>query len=281
MTNKYLISLFILSGVVYSQNLEGQFEEAAHFNPIGTISKDVVSFAEDFYKMPGQLSMISSDDWMKVAAFGAVTGLLITQDISISNGLRNNVDKSANHFLQVGEFYGSPRSAALFPIGFYAAGLLINDEDLRTTGRQLFESILLSGLVVQGMKIVAGRARPYMNDGADDFDFFKTNNDDNSFPSGHTVVAFTISSVLANRFKNTYASIGFYSLASLTAYQRIQSGNHWFSDTFVAAAIGILIGSTITGLNESDSEDSSISNNLHVSPYYSGKTMGLSLNLDF
>jgi membrane-associated phospholipid phosphatase len=109
---------------------------------------------------------------------------------------------------------------------------------------------LVSGLIAQTLKFSLGRARPYLNKGAYYFNPITPNNDYNSFPSGHTIVAFTISTVLSRRFNNTYASIGLYTLASLTAYQRIYSNNHWFSDTFLSAAIGIVVGNSIVEIQD-------------------------------
>ena len=61
-------------------------------------------------------------------------------------------------------------------------------------------------------------------------------------PSGHATVAFAVSSVLAERIDNLYASIGLYSIASVTAISRLYHNRHWLSDVAVAATIGTATG---------------------------------------
>jgi len=88
----------------------------------------------------------------------------------------------------------------------------------------------------------------------------------NSFPSGHTIAAFTTSSVLAATIKNTYASIALYSLAGLTAYQRIYSNNHWFSDTVLAAIIGTVVGNALVRINDNRFNKEAPDNRISILP---------------
>jgi hypothetical protein len=53
--------------------------------------------------------------------------------------------------------------------------------------------------------------------------------------SGHTTDAFAAATVLSQRFNNIFASIAFYSLAGLTAYQKVYTDQRCFSDTVLAA----------------------------------------------
>ncbi len=111
------------------------------------------------------------------------------------------------------------------------------------------------------------------------FDLFKTDNPHNSFPSGHTVVAFTTSSVLAASIKNTYASIALYSLAGLTAYQRIYSNNHWFSDTVLAAIIGTVVGNALVKINDDRFDQDEKEGRINISPGYNQFEFQLTFSL--
>jgi len=51
--------------------------------------------------------------------------------------------------------------------------------------------------------------------------------------------------------------VGLYSFASLTALARVYQNVHWFSDTFLGAAIGTVAGVAIADLSENDSPHSS------------------------
>jgi hypothetical protein len=160
-------------------------------------------------------------------------------------------------------------------------GKNLDDKEISTTGRMLVESVLYSGLVVSLVKYTVGRARPYANEGPDDF-FDHTFTEENvSFPSGHTAIAFSISTILAKRINNTYATIALYGLAGLTGYQRIYDNKHWFSDVFVGAALGYFIGSSIADSEEDRNNENNILSKLNIMPAVSSSGLGLSLHLDF
>ena len=79
---------------------------------------------------------------------------------------------------------------------------------------------------------------------------FESDFKETSLPSGHTSTAFTAATILSNRIDNMYASVALYSLASLTALQRIYVDRHWFSDTILGAALGTAIGLKVVKLHE-------------------------------
>jgi hypothetical protein len=245
------------------------------------LKNDTDLFLDDIFAEIKKPADFSSKDWITIGFIGGVTGLFISQDQAIKDIADKNHNNVSDKILSIGEFYGSAKGLTIIPAGFYLTGLLLNNEEIRRTGRILIESLLISGTIVQVIKILTSRARPYMGKGSYSFDPIKTNNNFNSFPSGHSVIAFTISSVLSERFNNIYASIGLYSLSSLTAYQRVYSNNHWFSDTFLAAVIGIVIGNSIAGLQNNDYEHGERENNPSFIPIINSKFTGLGLQYNF
>jgi len=67
--------------------------------------------------------------------------------------------------------------------------------------------------------------------------------DPNSFPSGHSTIAFTNAAVLQNEFQETstvYAYSG-YAFAATTGVFRMLNNKHYVSDVLVGAGIGILV----------------------------------------
>jgi hypothetical protein len=67
--------------------------------------------------------------------------------------------------------------------------------------------------------------------------------DTNSFPSGHTTIAFTNAAVLQNEFQDAspvYAYSG-YAFAATTGVFRMLNNKHYLSDVLVGAGIGIFI----------------------------------------
>ncbi|MBQ9494792.1 MAG: phosphatase PAP2 family protein [Treponema sp.] len=112
------------------------------------------------------------------------------------------------------------------------------------------ETMFLAHVAKALTKSLVFRPRPYMY-----FDGYPQKHVDsgdwnNSFPSGHTTMAFAAAGfttlVFATYFPdslwNIPVALGSYSLATAIAVLRICSGNHFFSDVLVGAAIGSVIG---------------------------------------
>lgn len=202
------------------------------------------------------------------AAFVLGTAASFTLDKEIKNISARNQNSAMNSITNAGEKYGNGLYSFFLSAGLFTTGLLTENKKIENTGRILFEALLVSGAAVQIVKIVSGRSRPFLDEGPFMFNFFKTDNPHTSFPSGHTVVAFATSSVLAASIKNTYASIALYSLAGLTAYQRIYSNNHWLSDTVLAAIIGTVVGNALVKINDDRFDEENDENKLSVYPVF-------------
>lgn len=80
--------------------------------------------------------------------------------------------------------------------------------------------------------------------------------DNHAFPSGHATIAFAGATILHKEYWHTspWISIAGYSVATLTAVDRVRRNRHHWEDVAVGAAIGILgteagywLGDLITG----------------------------------
>ncbi len=112
----------------------------------------------------------------------------------------------------------------------------------------LFEIITaqcLSVAFARLFKIIIGRARPefFLKTGAYGFYGFKWSGHYHSFPSGHTLMAFTLATSLSLIFPRF--RFLFYPLAALFSLSRIFLFKHYFSDVIGTAAIGIVLASTV------------------------------------
>ena len=159
-------------------------------------------------------------------------------------------------FDAVGNFYGQARYAAAFSVGMYAAGFVTGDSWLRGTGITLIQTLVSAGALNLALKVVAGRSRPYLNSGNGDFHPFSWKEEFFSLPSGHAVVAFSLSSVLSSRINNTWCTVGLYTLAGVTAWSRLYSDDHWLSDVLLGSAFSTAIGIAATRWYGSREEDS-------------------------
>ncbi len=237
-------------------------------NPIG---RDLSSFWSDAgYVLTAPLRF-DGGEWATAGAIAGGTAIVSTADNAMRNFAQRNTSSDADHVFNIGNQYGDNLNVLIFCSGVYGGGLLFGSEHVRTTGRMMFESALFAGIYTTVIKSVAGRSRPYLEEGPYRFRPVQFDNDRLSLPSGHTTLAFAISTVLSRRLDNTYASVFVYSLASLTALARVYSDEHWFSDTMLGAAIGTAVGLTVT---RSQSEERA-GTSLRISPFAGGVRVDL------
>jgi len=142
----------------------------------------------------------------------------------------------------VGSQYGELVYAQILTVGMYGTGVALDHDGIRVTGRMLVQTLLYSGVVTMGLRYLLGRERPSEVDDPHCFSFFQTDNEHQSFPSGHTTVAFAVSSILADRISEPVVTVALYGMATLTAISRVAKNRHWTSDVFFGAAVGVATG---------------------------------------
>jgi membrane-associated phospholipid phosphatase len=117
----------------------------------------------------------------------------------------------------------------------------------------LVACVVLSGLLVDALKLVVGRMRPRALNVGSVWDSFiawlpvvtigssggGTKSDIQSFPSGHTATAVGLAVGLSAVYPRGWWL--FASFAALAATQRIESGAHYVTDTFAAASLAFLV----------------------------------------
>lgn len=241
---------------------------------------DFSIFVEDGLNLASSPFSFTQNDWLKTGAFVLATGLAFSLDPSVKDAVDQQQNSSLDYTTSISEKFGRIAYAGIFAGGMYLTGKIIDNKDISTTGRLLVESILYSSAVASLLKYTVGRARPYANEGPSDAFEYKFREDHFSFPSGHTAIAFAVSTVLSRRIDNPFASIALYGLAGFTGYQRIYDDKHWFSDVFVGAAIGYFIGNNIVDSEENRSGNNFLSN-VTVMPAVSSTGAGLKLHVDF
>jgi len=175
---------------------------------------------------------------------------------------------------QFGQFYVPYGIAAAFCL----EGIALRDDTSVDTGVLAAEAMLHSGIVVQVIKNVAGRSRPFVTSDRDKWygptDIFKRYyrrgfSPFDSFPSGHTITAFTLATVIAGR-ERPWVGVLAYSCAGLCGLSRLTQHDHWLSDVFVGGTLGVAIGK----LELARHDDS-----LALYPSFSNKSAGLTLEL--
>jgi membrane-associated phospholipid phosphatase len=88
-------------------------------------------------------------------------------------------------------------------------------------------------------KYAVGRARPANDLGNGHFDGFTSTAAQSSFASNHVALAFALVTPIAQQSNNPWL----YGLAATTVLGRVQSREHWLSDTVAGGLMGYAIGS--------------------------------------
>lgn len=102
----------------------------------------------------------------------------------------------------------------------------------------VFSAVAISGLIVDIVKVIAGRMRPELLFDAQQYGFggFKFESSFYSFPSGHSATAFSF--FIAISLLNPKYKYPFLILAVLIVLSRIILLQHYLSDVAVGSAIG-------------------------------------------
>jgi hypothetical protein len=203
------------------------------------LSNDWIEFREDYRQL---FRNVSNSKFKDLAAPTTIvlSSLLAAQlDEEVRNIFKSIDDENFNKFQIVANQLGEPVSFCVFPGIVYSAGYLFNSNSMRKTGRLLYESVLLNGILTAILKTSIGRARPYVESGNSRFEHF-TYNDDSfmSMPSGHTSMVFAMATILSYRSKSSFLPIIYYAMAGSTGMARIYFDKHWFSDVLAGAMIG-------------------------------------------
>jgi undecaprenyl-diphosphatase len=167
-----------------------------------------------------------------------------------------------------------------------AVSLLENIGDLNTVltyGIMYAEAFFLTYGTKELLKHTVNRNRPYnyfdpIPDGMED-DYF------NSFPSGHTSLAFMAAGFLTATFSAEYPAspwkgpvIGVaYSLAAGVGAGRILSGDHFLTDVLAGAAIGSLYGYLVPALHRKKNNSNGVGNTVTLIPVLNGLVVQVKL----
>ena len=178
---------------------------------------------------------VVGSDWLKLGAIG--TGLTLVSTIVDKRADRFALDHSSNRGLKFVNTIGNAYPW-LAIAGAGMAALDSSDPRRSKTGYAATEAGGVAFLAVTGVKYVAGRARPEAGLGSKDFTPFKISNSHDSFPSGHTIVAWAVTTPFAAEYDAPWL----YAAPAITNLARVGSRKHWVSDTVAGSLLGYGIG---------------------------------------
>ena len=137
---------------------------------------------------------------------------------------------------------------AAVPLSFYAISLVRKNTYGQHTSLLAGEAVADAEILTTGMKTADRRLRPSAFSPSADFDdsWFRAHGTltggQASFPSGHTIAAFAVATIFAERYRShRWAPVVAYGLAGLVGFSRITLSAHFPSDVFAGAAFGYVI----------------------------------------
>jgi membrane-associated phospholipid phosphatase len=180
---------------------------------------------------------IRTHDLIWLLPLGAATGVTLATDTDAMRDLSrdpsfNKDTVNASNALLGGEI--------AIPVTLYGVGLIKGNAHARETGILSGEALADSVVLDQVAKIIFRRERPLYNNGSGDF--FSSNAGNNSFPSSHSMLAWTLAGVTAGEYPSKRVQLGIYSLASSVSLMRVLGQEHFPTDVLVGSAAGWLIG---------------------------------------
>lgn len=202
----------------------------------------------DFIKQPAKWE---GNDWLKLGLIGAGTFLVMQLDQPI----RDAVMKDQGYFnsgpVVLGKLWGETYSTAVIAGAFGLHGLLTDDKTTKKVGFEIVQAALYSGGITTVLKLAFGRARPYTNFGRGEYRPFTLLDDGfHSLPSGHSTLAFALSTVLSRNVQSSALKVMAYIPAALTMFSRVYQDYHWTSDCLLSAAIGFVVATWVVDLHD-------------------------------
>ncbi len=155
---------------------------------------------------------------------------------------------SFGDFNQVASSRNTALGTAVIPLTLYAVGRLRKDPYAQQTALLAGQAVADAEILTTVMKNIDRRLRPIQIPPDGDFShaWFKSHGPllrgRGSFPSGHTIGAFAVATVFADRYReHRWLPWIAYGLAGLVGFSRISLQSHFPSDVFAGAVLGYSI----------------------------------------
>lgn len=193
------------------------------------------------------------NDLLRFGLVSATTISFMFLDESIKDNLQNNNKYANSTFMELGRIYGEPYTGGSVALLLALHGWINKNDKNLDLAFQVFQSYSYTLISTGLLKFSIGRARPRNDLSAFHFEPF-TYFDDNklSLPSGHTSLAFSLSTILALNNSDSKYNWIFYIPAVVTAFSRMYQNHHWVSDVFLGACLGYFIAKFTYDFNQEE-----------------------------
>jgi membrane-associated phospholipid phosphatase len=172
--------------------------------------------------------------WLAPLSLG--TAALMTTDRNTGDEIAESTGQ--RNASRIVSYAGSAYAVGGIAATFYLVGRAKHDERARETGLLGAEALIDSAIVVTALKEITQRGRPLT--GRDRSEFFDGGS---SFPSGHSIAAWSLATVIANEYHDRpWLQVGAYGIATAVSLSRFTGSQHYLSDILVGSAAGYGIG---------------------------------------
>jgi len=205
------------------------------------LAPNVFSDQKRIWTFPGRLGQ--RKNWIPtVAVLGATAGLLALDPHEARYFRRTTTFHEFNNIFTSN---ATAIGTIVAPVSLYGIGLIRKDVKMQRTALLAGEAAIDAEILVTVLKETVGRVRPASISPRGNFSdsWFENGTRGGSFPSGHTIVAFSIATVIARRYGNhRWVPYAAYGVASLVGFSRLSLSAHFASDVFIGGVFGYSIG---------------------------------------
>ena len=251
-------SLFLLCAIAIAPQLHAQTAPAAPTAATAstpaatereaswmTLLPNVASDQKQIWLFPRKLTK-PRYIWPTLAVIGA-TAALVALDPKDAPWFKNNSAFTGYNTALSGSNTQWPTLAV--PVALYSAGLIRRDKRMKSTAILAGEAVGDVEILTTVMKDITNRTRPAAIGTGQSYSDTWFNSSGSflrghgSFPSGHTVAAFSVATVISRRYgrNHKWITLVSYGLASAVGFSRVTLSAHFISDVFMGGALGYTI----------------------------------------
>src|SRR5690554_2580942 len=171
------------------------------------------------------------------AVAGGLTLAAFLVDEPLRDFMQRNQSGFGDGFSRITDVAGEKTVVVPALLATYGtARWLVQDEELQGVALQAMQAVVTTALATEGLKHLAGRARPFREEGAFVFAPFPGSDDSfKSLPSGHASLAFALFTPFAEAY-----SRWLYVVPVAVAAGRVYDDKHWTSDVLLGGALGFV-----------------------------------------
>jgi membrane-associated phospholipid phosphatase len=208
---------------------------------------NLIADQKQIWSFPARL--LQGQNWAPTAAVLGTTAGLLLLDSSEGGYFRRTPTFHGFNNIFTGNVTAIGTGAV--PASLYAIGLIRRDSKMQHTALLAGEAMADAAILQTVLKDATKRVKPAgfpVSGNLNDSWFEKRGSPSSyirgngSFPSGHTMAAFSVATIIARRYRNhRWVPYAAYGLASVVGFSRLSLSVHFLSDVFMGGALGYSI----------------------------------------